>query len=195
MQPNILSCPNILSRLQYHSAAISDDSINELLQKFTPVSFSKSQPIIEEGNKCGYAFFIEKGLTRSFWMVDGEEITTSFSTEGSIVFSMDEVYYGLPSEEYIEALEPVEAFSIPVSDLRHLTQNNLELARWWSHIHQDEYRRIHRSHKERLSLSAANRYEAFCKQFPDICRRVKRSYIASYLGITLSPLSRLRPVS
>ena len=59
-------------------------------------------------------------------------------------------------------------------------------------IHQNEYRRLHRSHKERLTLPAKERYEAFVSQFPDVCQRVNLGYIASYLGITISTLSRLR---
>ncbi len=41
-------------------------------------------------------------------------------------------------------------------------------------------------------LPAKERYEEFKQQFPQICQRVKLRYIASYLGITLPTLSRLR---
>lgn len=125
-------------------------------------------------------------------MVDGEEYTTSFGTEGGIVFSMDELYYNRKSEEYVETLEEVQAYRISITDLQHLFETNLELCNWGRIIHQNEYRRLHRSHKERLSLPAKERYEEFQKQFPEICRKVNLKYIASYLGITLSTLSRLR---
>jgi len=125
-------------------------------------------------------------------VVDGEEYTTSFGTEGGIVFSMDELYYNRKSEEYVETLEEVQAYRISITDLQHLFETNLELCNWGRIIHQNEYRRLHRSHKERLSLPAKERYEEFQKQFPEICRKVNLKYIASYLGITLSTLSRLR---
>ena len=157
-----------------------------------PCRFAKKQLLAEEGRRAGAAYFIERGITRSYWLVNGEEITTSFAAEGSIVFSMDELYYGRPSEEYVETLEETEAWRIGLDDLRRLFQTNLELANWGRIIHQNEYRRLHRSHKERLTLPAAERYEAFCRQFPDIARRVQLGYIASYLGITLPTLSRLR---
>lgn len=73
-----------------------------------------------------------------------------------------------------------------------LFETNIELANWGRIIHQDEYRRLHRSHKERLTLSAKERYEEFRQQFPQVNQRAQLGYIASYLGITLSTLSRLR---
>lgn len=120
---------------------------------------------------CKYAYFIEKGILRAYWVVDGEEYTTSFGAEGCIVFSMDELYYNKKSEEYVETLEEVEAYRINISDLKNLMETNLELCNWGRIIHQNEYRRLHRSHKERLSLPAKERYEEFQKQFPEICKR------------------------
>ena len=60
-------------------------------------------------------------MTRSFWLVNGEEITTSFAYEGSIVFSMDELYYNKISEEFVETLEEVVAYKISLTDLLRRT--------------------------------------------------------------------------
>lgn len=171
---------------------IPDESIERLMSCVARCEFPRRHKIVEDGRMRGHAYFIEKGITRSYWVVDGEEITTSFSTEGSIVFSMDELYYGRKSEEFVEAIEPVVAYSITIEDLRHLWETDIYLAGWGLAIHQDEYRRLHRSHKERLTLTAAQRYDSFRRQFPEVCGRVQLGYIASYLGITLPTLSRLR---
>lgn len=109
-----------------------------------------------------------------------------------MVFSMDEVYFGKTSEEYAQTMEPVDAWRIPVGDMNRLFRENLELCNWGRVIHQNEYRRLHRSHKERLTLPASERYLQFCEQFPEVCRRANLGYIASYLGISQSTLSRLR---
>ena len=172
-------------------ANISDLTFKKIADELTPCNLPKRSLLVKEGELANAAFFIEKGMTRSYWMVDGEEITTSFSTEGSLVFSMDEIYYGRPSEEYVEAIEDIEAYRIPADTLRRLVTTDLQLSVWWGAIHQYEYRRLHRSHKERLTLPARERYEEFARQFPDVCRRAQRGYIASYLGITLSTLSRI----
>ena len=172
---------------------VSDESIQELVSQVTSCLFPKRHLLVQEGKFCHYAYFIEKGMTRSYWLVDGEEITTSFAGEGSLVFSMDEFYYNNKiSEEFVETLEEVEAYRILLTDLTRLLETNIELSNWGRIIHQNEYRRLHRCHKERLTLPAKERYEEFKKQFPEICQRVNLGYIASYLGITLSTLSRLR---
>lgn len=105
---------------------------------------------------------------------------------------MDELYYNKVSEEYVEALEDLVAYRIGIGDLLGLFRTNIELANWGRIIHQNEYRRLHRSHRDRLTLSAGERYGEFRKQFPQVCQRVQLGYIASYLGITLPTLSRLR---
>ena len=171
---------------------VSDDTIQLLKDNVTLCHFPKKYQLIKANQYSRSAYFIEKGMTRSYWLVNGEEITTSFSCEGGIVFSMDELYYNKKSEEYVETLEEVEAYRINIRDLKNLMETNLELCNWGRIIHQNEYRRLHRSHKERLSLPAKERYEEFQKQFPEICKKVNLKYIASYLGITLSTLSRLR---
>lgn len=171
---------------------ISDDTIQVLKESVSLCAFPKRHQLIKEKMFCKSAYFIEKGMTRSFWLVNGEEITTSFSCEGGIVFSMDELYYNKLSEEFVETLEDVVAYRISLTDLTRLFQTNIELANWGRIIHQNEYRRLHRSHKERLTLPAKERYQEFKQQFPQVCQRAKLGYIASYLGITPSTLSRLR---
>lgn len=171
---------------------VSDESVSALKACVEMCEFPRRYQLVRAGSRAGYAFFIARGMTRSFWMEGGEEITTSFSVEGGIVFSMDELYYDEPSQEYVETMEPVVVYRIAIEDLRRLWETLLDLANWGRIIHQNEYRRLHRSHKERLTLSAKDRYEAFVDQFPEVSRRAQLGYVASYLGITLSTLSRLR---
>ena len=144
---------------------VSDDTIQLLKDNVTLCHFPKKYQLIKANQYSRSAYFIEKGMTR---------------------------YYNKRSEEFVETLEDVVAYKIALSDLIRLFQTNIELANWGRIIHQNEYRRLHRSHKDRLTLSAKERYEEFMQQFPQICQRVQLGYIASYLGITLPTLSRLR---
>ncbi len=189
---SLSSIPNIVSSICSRRVDIGRQSLEALAAHLTECRFPRRHLLISEGSMSGLAYFIESGLARCYWIVDGEEITTSFATEGGMAFSMDEVYYNRPSEEYVETMEPLTAFAIPVDILLHIVGTDITMARWWSAIHQDEYRRLHRSHKERLTLPAAERYREFAAQFPEVARRARLTDIASYLGINLSTLSRIR---
>lgn len=171
---------------------ISPDTMKILEENLTLCHFPKRHQLIKSNMYCKWAYFIEEGMTRSFWLVNGEEVTTSFGIEGSIVFSMDEFYYNNPSEEFVEAIEDIVAYKISLTTLTHLFETNIELANWGRIIHQNEYRRLHHSHKELLTLSAKERYEQFKQQFPEVCLRAQLGHIASYMGVTSSTLSRLR---
>ena len=189
VDPSML--PTVVTRMR-GDWAVGVDSLGKLCECLEEYHFPKRYQLVKAQTRCRHAYFVEKGLTRSFWLVDGEEITTSFSTEGGIVFSMDELYYDRQSEEFVETMEPVKTFRISIENLRHLMATDIDISNWGRIIHQNEYRRLHRSHKERLTLSARQRYEEFCSQFPQVIRRANLAYIASYLGITPATLSRPR---
>lgn len=182
---------NVISNIQ-SIYPVSDSTIRSLMELTVPIRVPRKTLLVEAGRTNGYAYFLEQGITRSFWRIGDEEITTSFSTSGDIVFSMDELYYDRDSEEYVETLEPSECYRIAISDLRRLWETNLELCNWGRIIHQNEYRRLHRSHRDRLALSAGERLAEFERQFPLLSSSVNLGYIASYLGMTQPTLSRIR---
>ncbi len=183
---------SIFLRKMRMAAPISDETASILASHLEECHFHKKELILREGIFCRYVWLLEKGFVRHYWVVNGEEATTSFSTEGTPIFSMDEMYYGKPSEEYAQAMEPVHAWRIKVGELEQLLRDNLELATWARIIHQNEYRRVHKSFKERLTLPARERYRIFTEEFPEVCRRANLGHIASYLGITLPTLSHIR---
>ena len=68
---------NIIKKIK-QDYPVSDQSIDLLVPCLKPHRFPKKYQLIKEGIYCKVAYFIEKGMTRSYWLVDGEEITTSF---------------------------------------------------------------------------------------------------------------------
>lgn len=70
---------------------VSEDTIQELKKCMILCRFPKKYQLIKENTFCKSAYFIEKGMTRSFWLVNGEEITTSFSWERRYCFQYGRV--------------------------------------------------------------------------------------------------------
>lgn len=182
---------NIRKSIKRHYP-ISDASIAQLCAHFKVHHFPARYLIIRGGIIDRNVYFIEKGLTRSYCLVNGNEHTTWFSKEGDITFGLLCLYHNRAGFEYVETVEPTLAYSIPIHCLNHLYQTNIEIANWGRVVHQECLLSLQCIRIDNLTMTAKERYQALLQTFPDICQRVNLGYIASFLGISLSTLSRIR---
>lgn len=171
---------------------VSDESINLLVGHFTAHCFPAKHLIIRGGVIDRNVYFIERGLTRSYCLVNGDEYTTWFSKEGDITFGLLCLYHNKSGFEFVETVEPTLAYSIPISVLNKLYDNNIEIANWGRVVHQECLLTLQCVRIDSLAMTAKERYSVLLERFPDICQRVNLGYIASFLGISMSTLSRIR---
>lgn len=182
---------NIRKSIKSHYP-VSDESIDLLGKHFRKHLFPAKHLIIRGCIIDRNVYFIEKGLTRSYCLADGNEHTTWFSKEGDITFCLLCLYHNRAGFEYVETIEPTLAYSIPISILNELYETNIEIANWGRVIHQECLLSLQCIRIDNLTMTAKERYEALLSTFPDICQRVNLGYIASFLGISISALSRIR---
>ncbi len=134
-----------------------------------------------------------KGMLRSFFYDEqGNDITTAFYPEGSLIIAFESFNNRLPAKESIKAIENIELMIIRYERQKELYQ----LIPAWNHICKDLADVMSREMIERAKsfqvLSAAERYKKFCKDHPDLLQRVNLGYIASYIGVDIATLSRIR---
>lgn len=77
---------NIINALQAKSN-MSGNSINELFIHSSILELPKKHILTSSFQKDKYFYFIEKGIARSYCVINGKEVTSWFSMEGDIVFS------------------------------------------------------------------------------------------------------------
>ena len=171
---------------------VSDASIQLLTSKMERKEFPKKHLLIKGGIINKNYYFIEKGLTRSYCIINGEEATTWFSKEGELAFSMLSVYENKPGFEYVDLLEDAIVYAISIDKLNELYKTNIEIANWSRTIHQKAFLDLEYRHIALATQSAKERYTNFTKESSDLFKRVKLGYIASFLGVTQVTLSRLR---
>ncbi|WP_430812685.1 MULTISPECIES: Crp/Fnr family transcriptional regulator [unclassified Carboxylicivirga] len=185
---------NTIRSIQYFYP-VSEPSLIEFTSYFEAMDFPAKHLLIEGGKMNNYVYFIEKGLCRSFCMLDEEEVTSWFSREGDITFALLALYRNQPGFEYVETLEPTTAYAIKINDLNHLYTTNIEIANWSRVVHQECVLSLQTRRIERLQKSAKERYEILLNEQPDLFARVKLSYLASFLGMTPQHFSKMRAES
>lgn len=173
---------------------MSDSSIEELLLYATPHHYAKREILTSTAANDPNFYFIEQGVTRSYSIIDGHEVTSWFSMEGDITFS-SRSFYGVREgyeTETVQVLEPSLIYALPIAWLEELYTRNLEVANWSRCLHQEAHiGSVHRL----ISLlyhSAEERYVELLQKWPELFQRVNLGYIASYLGISQVTLSQLR---
>ena len=188
---DLIKIENIINGIKRYYP-VSDASVNELAQHLMEQFLPKHHLLTRAGVKDNYVYFIERGCTRTFLLIDGKEVTNWFSKEGDITFSSNALYHCTPGFEYIQLLEDSLLYIIPIDTLNRLYETNIEVANWSRCIHQEVLLKMQTLRLDKLSLSAKERYEKFVSENANLCNRVNLGFIASYLGMTQQHLSSLR---
>ncbi len=171
---------------------MSDEAISALTGCFKPYSFHAKETIIRAGHLDEQVYFIEKGITRSYVLHNGKEITTWFSMEGDATCGSWDLYRRRAGFEFVETLEDTLAYSISISALNKLYDRYIDVANWMRVLQQENFLWLQDIHINRLVLPVKDRYIELVNRFPTILQRVNLGYIASYLGTTLPTLSKIR---
>ncbi len=137
-------------------------------------------------------YLITKGVVRGFIKEDGKEITTWICEENKVIGSMRRFGLDLEIDDYLQALEDTTLIAIPNSEIEKLYESSYEanlIAR--KVLEQNSKDAEERALLSRLP-SAEKRYLRFVKTRSTLLGRIPLKYIASYLGMKLETLSRIR---
>lgn len=171
---------------------VSEESLDLLKDCFKQQIFPANTVIVQAGRLDKLVYFIEKGMTRSYILHDGKEITTWFSMEGDVTCGSWDLYWNKAGFEYVETVEETTAYTVSIETLNDLYGSRIDIANWMRVLQQENFLRLQDTHIRRLNLSAKERYEYFIKEYPDISNRANLGHIASFLGIAQPSLSRIR---
>jgi CRP-like cAMP-binding protein len=153
---------------------------------------TKGELLVTAGAMCPNLYLIRKGVLRSFVKEGIKEITTWISGEQELVTCI--TCFGLqqPARENIQALEDCELTVMSLEDLQYLYDNFPEANIVGRKILEKYYRDAEeRAFIARL-MEATSKYKHFIATKSDLLNRVPLKFIASYLGMTLETLSRIR---
>ena len=149
--------------------------------------------MFEKGKVSDRIGIVKSGLLRSyFFNENGDEITTQFFTLGTLVISNVSFNKQIPSKENIVAIEPSELLVFTYSDIQELLQ---KVPAWQKvPIAASEFKNRQKEKRiiEFQTMPARQRYVQFLEKYPEVCRSATVGQIASYLGIDIATLSRIR---
>lgn len=154
--------------------------------------FGKGDFLLRMGRTSDRIAFIQQGLFRQYYLLDGKEVTMCFCREYTLTCSYRSLITQQPSELGIEALEKSRVLSLRYRDLQAL----YGLDAFWQQVgrmaaEQEYVVRDHHTHFLQ-DLSAAERYAHILQEERSLLQRVSLQHLASYLQVAPETLSRVR---
>jgi CRP-like cAMP-binding protein len=176
---------NIISKLNL----LLESGIKEEIQL---ISVKRNINLLEEGQKCLYYYFLIEGVVRNFNLKDGNEITTSFTLPNEVATSYKCVVLDCKSEEYIQTITDCNIYRLKILTSEEIRQKNPLLNEVKELLISDYVLSLEKRLLLMQSMNATERYKYLITNYTCYFQQIPLTYIASYLGISLETLSRIR---
>lgn len=173
--------------------SLPDDAIRSVYILANERTLRRNENILSEGEICRHKVFIAEGLLRTYNTgTNGNEHILQFSPE--LTWTLDAESYDRekPTNVNIAAVEPSRILYWHKTDFDRLLKE-YPLLKLFS-----EQLISHNMHYSRqrimtaLSATPEEKYDDFVNTFPGYLSRLPLHMIASYLGISLKTLTRIR---
>lgn len=155
-------------------------------------AYPKGHLLLKPDSICRRIYFIERGLTRTFYYKDSKDVTDWLSAEGAFAGSMISFLTQTPDVRGVELLEASVLWSFGYADLETLYRQHHEIERLGRLLTAHAYILVQQRFDDLIFTTAAERYQKLLHHSPLLLQRVPLGIIASYLGITQETLSRIR---
>ncbi|GAB3993659.1 cyclic nucleotide-binding domain-containing protein [Spirosoma daeguense] len=172
---------------------LSDDDIRLMKAVSIEKTIPRKQSLLKAGEVCHYKIFIINGFLRTYRIgEDGSEHIIQFSPELSWTTDGESYASRIPSVYNIDALEDSQVvmwskdrFDALFEQIPALKDFSEQL------ISRNLYASRNRLYKA-ISATPSEKYEDFISANPGILLRIPLRMVASYLGVSVKTLTRIR---
>lgn len=175
------------------SIPLSPEAEEYLLSISTQKTIAKGAVLIREGQQVNNIYFVLDGCLRSYCTdKKGKEHTLQFAVKNWWISDYIAIHNHEPATLTVECLNESIVIQFDAEKLDGILTLFPEYEPFQRNLLERHVVSLHKRILNQLQLTAAERYDLFLAQYPDIEHYTRNYHIASYLGITQESLSRVR---
>ncbi|MEM6264554.1 MAG: Crp/Fnr family transcriptional regulator [Bacteroidota bacterium] len=182
----------ILETISSAYSPLTKECQQGLLANVTLLSLEKGTVLVREGQHADKTYYIVQGSARAYYLQEGKDVSDWFAFEHEFISSIVSFFTHQPSPHFIELLSDSVLIELSRDAIENLSDKYHDFERLIRVV----VTKTMLSQQERIASilfqKAEQRYENLLAIHPNIIQRVPLTHIASYLGITLETLSRIR---
>ena len=171
---------------------LSPESRSDLAAVSKRLEYPKGHILVKPDTVCKHLYFIESGLTRTYYIKHGRDITDWLSAEKSFAVSIISFITRKADRRGIELLEPSVLLSLYIDDLENLCAKHHDVERLMRQLVSFGLVQLQQKFDDIHFETALQRYKTLMATNPTYIQRVPLGMISTYLGITQETLSRIR---
>lgn len=185
--------PDNFKKYILDNAGITEEQYKELEPMVYALKIKKGTILLEQDQVCDRAFFVCKGLLRSYTVDEmGKEHIIQFASENWWIADRSSFYFDEPSDLFIDTIEDSEVIYIKKDFFKKLEQLSDTFTSFNTLALQKNIRQMQKRINYLLAATAEKKYLDFIETHREITYRLPLQMIASYLGIAPESLSRVR---
>jgi CRP-like cAMP-binding protein len=170
---------------------LSDTELGDIAGKFRKRSVKRNDYLLRQGETCKDLVFVQSGCLRLYYIADSVEVSVWFAFKHTSAIEIYSFISQKPSNYFLQAIEDSEILYLPKTELDklYLSQPKMQemMRKFWEDVvlHLiDRFTALQRD-------SAEERYRDLLSK-PDYLQTIPQKYLASFIGVTPTSLSRIR---
>lgn len=152
----------------------------------------KGSFLLKEGQANRYTYFVEKGLVRQYRLIEGEEVTTAFYTEGQWIMALTGFTEEVVATDSLLCEEDTVVVVGNEEKARELFQVFPRFETISRAVMETVFAEQQKTMVHHLTASPEEKYQRLLETRPDLAQRVPQYLLASYIGVKPESLSRIR---
>jgi CRP/FNR family transcriptional regulator, anaerobic regulatory protein len=174
---------------------LSDKDFSVLLGSLKLVKIKRKQLLIHEGQVAKEVAFVLKGCLRSYTIdQNGFEHILQFAPKDWWITDMYSFISQKEAFLTVDAINDSEVLLLKRENQLKLFEEIPSLERYFRILTENALVNSRKRLMENLSLTAAERYNNFCKTYPSLINEIPQKLVASYIGVTPEFLSKLKRI-
>jgi CRP-like cAMP-binding protein len=183
---------NLLTEHLKRHLALGDDDCIILSSRIRTARIRRKEFMLRQGQVAKDAAFVLSGCLRAYSVDDnGFEHILQFAAPGWWITDMYSWISGKGSHLQIDAIRESHVALLSRKDQLYLFDRIPGLERYFRILTENNLVSTRQRIIESLSLTAKQRYQQFCRTYPDIIDQIPQKLIASYIGVTPEFLSKI----
>ena len=187
-----MTIEEIIQKTEGVFASLPPECQQDFINHSSIRTLSKGEVVVREGQYSKKAYLILQGCSRSYYIKGGKDISDWFAFENEFVSPIVSFFSDKPNPHYIEFLEDSIAIEFSKDTIDMLSEKYKNFERVITSVVTETMLNLCERLYNTQFTKAEERYEHLLSIHPDITNRISLTHIASYLGITLETLSRIR---